>query len=165
MRRHRSYVALLLGISCLVGLVAAGGVRAASDLPPRPTQAPQPTQSVAETQLQGVNVVLQAVFPEDWDFYDIPWGAPWTAVQWQDGRGNWHTVDGWQGTLDRVWVDAGTVIGQKTWWVPPQHLGTGPFRWVLYQSRDGAELTASTPFTLSQSSGMRQVVEIALPAP
>ncbi|MGQ9681042.1 MAG: hypothetical protein ACUVX9_00740 [Anaerolineae bacterium] len=72
----------------------------------------------------------------------------WTVVQWQDTGGGWHDVQGWQGWLDGE---------SKTWWVAPQDLGTGPFRWVVYHGRCGAVAGASGPFLLPNAPD--QVVE------
>jgi hypothetical protein len=74
-------------------------------------------------------------------------GAPataWTVVQWQDGRGGWHDVEGWQGDLDE---------GQaKVWWVLEKDFGTGPFRWVVLTRKGGGTWKTSEAFTLPDGS-------------
>ena len=55
-------------------------------------------------------------------------GGLWTVVQWQDGMGRWHDVDGW-----RTQVEADQVVN---WWVAPRDLDTGPYRWLVYQDQD-----------------------------
>lgn len=66
--------------------------------------------------------------------------AAWSIVQWQDNTGNWHKVEGWQGTLDPQ--------GIRRWWVAPKDFNTGPFRWLLTAGPQGEQLAASQPFTL-----------------
>jgi hypothetical protein len=63
----------------------------------------------------------------------------WTVVQWQDEAGYWHDVEGWQGTLDEGYT--------KKWVVAAKDLGTGPFRWTVYQA-SGREAVSSEPFML-----------------
>jgi hypothetical protein len=85
----------------------------------------------------------------------------WTGVQWQDGVGDWHAVDGWQGTLDAV-VDG---EGSKLWWVAQAQWGQGPFRWELYQGQGGPVLARSDLFSLPGAANQTvrvQVAEVAL---
>ena len=81
----------------------------------------------------------------------------WTIVQWQDGLGDWHDVEGWQGTLD----DIQNEIGDKVWWVAKEGLGTGPFRWLVYQSKGGRLLATSEPFYLPDLNGGTVMVEVS----
>jgi len=81
----------------------------------------------------------------------------WTVVQWQDGSGDWHDVEGWQGTLD----DIQNEIGYKVWWVAKSGLGTGPFRWLVYQSKGGRLLATSEPFYLPGFKGGTVMVEVS----
>jgi hypothetical protein len=91
----------------------------------------------------GESIELRVWFPKTG--LDVPWQQLWTVVQWQDGEGVWHDVEGWRGTLDEV---AGGV-GRKVWWVAGPHLGKGPFRWVVYRDQaQVAPLTRSAPFHL-----------------
>ncbi len=62
-----------------------------------------------------------------------------TIIQWQDAKGLWHDVEGWQGALNG---------DSQVWWVAPADLGKGPFRWQVYQSRGGKLLAESKPFSL-----------------
>lgn len=87
-------------------------------------------------------------------------------VQWQDGRGSWHTVEGWQGGLDRIALDeSGGVVGVKTWWVGEAQLGGGPFRWSVYLKQGGTLLVRSGSFHLPSSQGEGVQVEVTLWAP
>lgn len=67
-------------------------------------------------------------------------GSLWAGVQWQDQQGNWHAVEGWQGTL--------ADDGSRRWWVAQKDFNTGPFRWVVRQGRAGPIQGISEPFTL-----------------
>jgi hypothetical protein len=67
------------------------------------------------------------------------------VVQWQDGRGGWHDVEGWQGELDEG--------QQKVWWVLEKDFGTGPFRWVVLARKAGPVWKTSAAFTLPVGGG------------
>jgi hypothetical protein len=66
------------------------------------------------------------------------------VVQWQDGLGVWHDVDGWRGEMEEKRV---------TWWVAPKDFDTGPFRWVVYRFADGEVLATSESFNLPRGNG------------
>ncbi len=68
----------------------------------------------------------------------------WAVVQWLDGLGEWHDVDGWRGELEEQRV---------TWWVSPEHFGDGPFRWMVYRGSDGEVLATSESFDLPAGHG------------
>jgi len=74
-----------------------------------------------------------------WDAPEgVTYAEVWTVVQWQDGLGDWHDVEAWQGQPD--------VENEKLWFVAEEDLGKGPFRWVAYVG--GEELGASEAFDL-----------------
>jgi hypothetical protein len=136
----RKLVLALAGL--LIGSLVLAGVAQADGLPPRP---PVPETSAAvggyiELQLPTNQILL------------------WTAVQWQDSLGGWHTVQGWQGTLDSL--SAG--VGNKRWWVAPADFGKGPFRWQVYQLFGGQLLATSDSFNLPSGSNKIVVVEASL---
>ncbi len=54
----------------------------------------------------------------------------------------WHDVEGWRSVLGSG--------GYQRWTVEAKDFGTGPFRWVVYQSPGGSLIAASEPFTLPQ---------------
>ena len=109
-----------------------------ADLPPRFTPTPTPTRRSAT----GGSIELRVQSDQAG-----PWTAVETVVQWQDGLGDWHDVDGWRGTLDQFYTDG----GRKTWWVSERDFGTGPFRWVVYEGDD--TLAVSESFYLPASAG------------
>ncbi len=65
----------------------------------------------------------------------------WSVVQWQDGDGRWHDVEGWRGEIQG---------GRKRWWVHPSLYGKGPFRWQIYSRPGGSLVVQSPPFTLPE---------------
>lgn len=74
----------------------------------------------------------------------------WAVVQWQDSSEGWHDVEGWRNTLDEH--------GYRRWWVDAKDFGAEPFRWVVYQTPEGAALGISEPFSLPLTAG--QVVPV-----
>lgn len=74
----------------------------------------------------------------------------WTKVQWQDQAGDWHEVEGWQGTLESG--------GNKRWWVAAKDFGRGPFRWVVMAGKGGQLLAFSAPFNLP--GGSYEIVQV-----
>lgn len=118
---------------------------AVADLPPRPTVEPTPTSEPSENERRpGATIELHApAAPAD----------TWTVVQWRDAQGDWHDVDGWQGYLD-------DGEGVKRWWVAPADFQTGPFRWVLAETRGGEVQETSVAFDLPQRS--HQVVVVVI---
>lgn len=118
------------GFLFLAGLILA--CRWASQVPASsaPPTSPPPAAAPAAATSEGAWIELY-----------VPDADPelWTVVQWQDARGGWHDVEGWQGTLDDR---------KKRWWVAPGHFGNGPFRWVLLRERGGPPLATSQTFNL-----------------
>ncbi len=79
----------------------------------------------------------------------------WTVMQWQDGLGGWHDVDGWRGEFD--------PDGYKSWWFPRRHFGTGPFRWQVFASKGGPLWGVSAPFQLPDGPDQTLVVTVTRP--
>lgn len=67
-----------------------------------------------------------------------PW--LWTRVQWQDAAGGWHDIEGWQGAFN--------PDQRVLWYVGEDHLGRGPFRWLVYAEQGGELVGASASFNL-----------------
>ncbi|MCP4543570.1 MAG: hypothetical protein GY832_41180 [Chloroflexi bacterium] len=159
-----SVACVMLGLLCFPALTnAAPGLL----LPPRNTSTPlpTPTQPVQLTPTSqptsppkpapaGAKIELRVQFPADWPWDELYWQDLWTVVQWQDEKGNWHDVDGWQG--NPIAYSTGEAI--VMWWLPDELLGQGPFRWVVYQSQAGQWLTISAVFHLP--SLVNQVEEV-----
>ena len=147
----------------IVGLPA--WVRAAPlDLPPRPVT-PTPTASPTAqptpgprraAQTRGALVELRVQFPDV--ELAAHWQRLWTVVQWQDAQGKWHDVEGWRGALDGMQGGA----GRKVWWLADNLFGGGPFRWLVFQEKDGKLLAGSEVFFLPQAAGETTRLEVLL---
>ncbi len=137
-----SFNAPLVLSACLAlaALTAAAPSTGPAILPPRPTP------GVTATADPGGRITLTLVNAADSD---------WVVVEWQDGLGGWHLVEGWQGQPE---------AGTKTWWVAPADLGTGPFRWVVYDGPGGQRLAASAAFMLPAAAGQATPLSLTLPA-
>lgn len=79
---------------------------------------------------------------------DSPAGSL-VGVQWQDGLGAWHNVDGWQATVQ---PDANNFQVVR-WTISPASYGQGPFRWVVVQP-DGSVWGVSPGFNLPTADGV-----------
>jgi len=151
-RNHR------IGIFCALLLLGALPVligAAPHDLPPRPPiTRPTSTPVVvpnpkAFSGASGASIQLCLHFPDEG--LSFSWQALWTTVQWQDAQGQWHDVEGWQGTLDEVQ----NGVGKKVWWVAEKDLGAGPFRWTVYRREGGEQLAESEPFYLPHAGRLQ----------
>ncbi len=146
---------MALGV-VLIGLASVYTPAAARPLalPPRPTPTVVPT--AVPTAAPPVRSLLPAVEGGTITLrVTAPPAGLWTTVEWQDAIGNWHQVEGWQGTLD--------ADQSKTWWVAKADLGKGPFRWVGYERYGGQRWAQSLSFYLPAIN--RQKVEVALTGP
>jgi hypothetical protein len=149
-------VLLITGVSPLVHAAQA-------DLPPRPSPPTAPAQSNDDGPPPGAQITLQATFDPGWPWDRVHWQDLWTVVEWQSAEGAWHTVEGWQGTLDGVEVgEKGDVSGEKTWWVYEPNLGQGPFRWSVYEGRGGHLIVVSDAFDLPERVDQRSTIEVSL---
>jgi hypothetical protein len=139
----------------LVGaaLVAVPPARSATPIPLAPTATRPAPMTLVPTMTPPVvaPVVKDGAYVE---LHVTHRPAVWTVVQWQDGSGLWHAVDGWQGMTDGQ--------GVVRWWVSPAQFGEGPFRWAVYEKPGGVLLATSHPFDLPQVSRQRIVVEVPL---
>ena len=149
---HKKYqttflLAFFILISVLLLAWPSSLTHAGPGLPPRET--PTPTRPSGDDdddgKPAGAHIVLQV--------QSAPVGV-WTIVQWQDSAGGWHDIKGWQGMLDEG--------GQKVWWVAAKDFGTGPFRWLVYQSQGGKLLAQSELFYLPHSAGETVKIEVSL---
>ena len=151
---------LIVRVFCAMAVVAflpALAYAAPSPLPPRP-EPPSPSPVVAPGEEPGGGVIELLIPLASGRWHGEYWQGLWTIVQWKDSFGGWHDVEGWRGTPDEV-VDG---EGKKVWWVGKADLGTGPFRWLIYQSQKGKLLAQSQPFYLPHSSGETVKVEVSL---
>jgi hypothetical protein len=170
-RNNRASLRIALIVACVVLLIVSTSSLvdvARADLPPRPdppqpTPTPTPTRPEGDKLPEGAQIILRAAFSPGWPWNQVDWQDLWTVVEWQSAEGAWYAVAGWQGTLDRVGVEEnGDIVGEKVWWVYQPNLGQGPFRWLVYEGRDGRLIAASDPFHLPEFVNQRDVVEVSL---
>lgn len=79
----------------------------------------------------------------------------WTEVEWLDGAGEWHLVDGWRGFS--------STKGEIQWFVTENDLGKGPFRWQIYLFEDGDFFGSSEPFFLPAKVGDVTITQVDIP--
>jgi len=153
-------VGIALGILAMQLAMAQAAPLPLPPLPPPPT----PSQAqAAPAKFTGGFIELRAQFPQAWQWNRSHWQELWAVVQWQDDKGTWRNVEGWQGSLDEVVTDeGGTVVGHKTWWVAKEDLGKGPFRWRVYRSEGGALIATSEAFDLPSQKRATTTVEVSL---
>jgi len=131
--------------------------------PPTPLPSPPPPPPVSQPEFPGGYIVLCVQFPRTWSWDRSHWQDLWTVVQWKDEQGYWREVEGWQGTLDGVTGgESGEVVGKQTWWVARSYLGNGPFRWRVYQGKEGWLLGTSGTFELPVAADDAVTVEVSL---
>jgi hypothetical protein len=154
--------AILFTIGCsltMIGMLWTSVPVAQASLPPRPTS----QVSLKPQTPVSARITLLLEFPADWPWADVHWQELCTVVEWQDGWGNWHIVEGWRGALDDVTVnDTGMVSAFKTWWAAKKDYGTGPFRWVITQGLGGALLATSDSFYIPAAHNMSVTVKVSI---
>ena len=140
---------------------------ALAELPPRPDvpgcpEDPTPEPDADESLPAGI--LLRATFPADWPWTHVHWQTPLTVVQWQDGEGAWHDVEGWRAPLALIVSGpADTLIGWRPWGVDPKDFGSGPFRWVVYADSSKEDVLAtSSAFDLPRGSEETRVIDVML---
>ena len=126
----------------MAALMAMPDPETAQALPPRPTQ---PAIN-APTHIMGGFITLTTVGATN---------ETWTAIQWQDANGDWHLVDGWQGTPNSD--------NEVHWYVGPENLGSGPFRWQVYDVPNGEILATSDSFDLPTQAGETEAIIVTVP--
>lgn len=163
---HENLMRFVLALAISLMIVASLDALS-SALPPRPDGGQAGgTGTSSEAASDGAVLLLEVQFPSTWGWEQTRWQALWTGVQWQDpSTGSWHDVEGWQGTLDGLTSKQDqTLVGRKAWWVLKPNLGTGPFRWVVYDGQAGPPLVTSETFHLPEMAGQTGSVEVFLPS-
>lgn len=118
-------------------------------IPPTSESTPDPTPETPASISGGMMMILR-VKPVD--------AQLWTVVQWQDGEGKWHTVDGWRGNLDML----SKSEGWKYWFYGEDLLGKGPFRWQIYSADGDTLLATSDAFVIPDSASQPAIVDVFL---
>lgn len=125
-----------------VGTVSLSN-QARAELPPRPTKTPIPDKERPTPDLPAGTLILHT---------QPTVTGLWSVVQWQDTTGKWRDVEGWRGEIN---------AGKTIWWVEQTQWHTGPFRWAVFETRDGKLLVTSDLFFLP-SSGETKIIRVHL---
>ena len=134
------YRKLFLATSIVILALALLPALALADLPTRPEDVPTPESRPPKA---GAGIELSVTGATE------PYDA---VVQWQDGLGEWHDVDGWRGRVEDNHV---------LWFVSEALFGAGPFRWLVYTA-EGQPLGSSESFDMPLYKGTITHVTIAL---
>jgi hypothetical protein len=163
---NRYTLLTLFGLIAILLLSFAHGAMADDyGLPPRGTQPiVVPDTSSEHVQYDGARLQIQALFSESWPWDELHWQNVWTVIEWSDNQDTWYPVAGWQGNLDAIGQDDAGWVGTKEWWVGQENLGTGPFRWKIYQYSGGPLLVTSEPFELPETAGKTLILQPILEA-
>ena len=150
------------GAFMLLLLAARSATADDMDLPPRESPA-TPTEVLVQPNGQGARVHLQAHFSQDWPWEAMHWQEDlWVVVQWYDpSTGIWHDVDGWQGSFEAI-QQAEDWMGMKELWLADVHLGTGPYRWQVFEKDSNHLLSTSEEFYLPARGGDLMAVDMML---
>jgi hypothetical protein len=142
--RHMSrlwlLIVLLLTALTLLALPITIGAAGVADLPPReetPTPNHLPAGAYIDLTVTGASI------------------DAWTIVQWQDGNGAWHNIEGWRAAL---------VDDYQQWWLGRNSYGTGPFRWCVLDAPMGSIVASSDAFYMPARSGEWTHVTVTVPA-
>lgn len=164
MQRKKWLRGLTVFIFAGAGILLALGLthRATADyeLPPRTAPAVDVVTSIGAQ--NGGRVHLRGHFSDNWPWDELHWQSDvWHVVQWRDADGVWYDVTGWQGTFDAIQQEVDWV-GQKELWAAKERLGSGPYRWQVYQGQNGRLLAISDSFHLPTQSGDLVIVNLDL---
>lgn len=158
-------IALFALVAILVLSFGHGAMADDYGLPPRGTQpVVVPDTNAPHAQYDGARLQVHALFSQSWPWDELHWQNVWTVIEWQDDKGDWFVVTGWQGNLDAIAQGEAGWIGTKEWWVGHENLGTGPFRWKIYEYSGGPLLVTSEPFDLPEEAGKTLILQPTLDA-
>ena len=152
----------LFGVAAFLALFIANGSTASYELPPRDEDNPIEIQSASVE--VGTRLQLHGQFSESWPWDAMHWQDLWLVVQWQDYEGDdeWIDVDGWQGNFDEIEQGDNGWVATKEWWAGKEIMGSGPYRWLVYDHPGGDLLATSEPFNLSDQPGGLVEVSVEL---
>lgn len=150
-RSNRIIIALFLAALLFLFALILGINQnsAGAALPPRPQPTATPLPGVHTSSSGGYIELLYGGLP-------VGPNGVWTVIEWQDPfTEKWSVVEGWQGTVE--------LDGTQRWWVAPEDLGEGPFRWHVYDEKGGDLLETSEPFDLPGQANQYVIVILPLP--
>ncbi len=155
------YLIALFSFGALLLFLLAAHPAAAGDLDLPPRDSPDSSTAIVANGL-GARVHLQGHFSQDWPWETMHWQEDlWIVVQWYDEDGVWQDVDGWQGTFEAI-QQAEDWTGVKEIWLTDVHLGSGPYRWQLFERSNGRLLTTSDLFYLPSTGGDLMAVDLMI---
>lgn len=176
-RKHLN-LAFLIGLMCgafALLVMQINRPTLATDIstaPPRPTlpanaEGPVTTEttSFASDSNNGAKLSLKVQYDENWPFEEKHWQDVYIMVRWADQFGNWHPVEGWQGNVDEVGQENLAWVSHKEWWVGHDQMGSGPYRWFIYDGEGGEMVFESESFFLPEKNGEEMVIKTTLRAP
>lgn len=167
---NRYALLAIVGLAAIALLAFANWTMANEDygLPPRGTQPIVISDEIIvegqHIKHDGARLQVHALFSDSWPWDELHWQNVWTTIQWYDGKDAWYDVAGWQGNLDAIAQGEAGWVGTKEWWVGKDNLGTGPFRWVIYESQGGPVLVTSEAFNLPETAGKTLILQPTLDA-
>ncbi|MCB9418993.1 MAG: hypothetical protein H6667_04275 [Ardenticatenaceae bacterium] len=156
----------LFGLAAVLLLSFGRGAMADDySLPPRGTEPIiVPDANTDPIHYDGARLQVHALFSQSWPWDELNWQNVWTVIEWYDGQDTWYPVAGWQGNLDAIAQGDAGWVGTKEWWVGKENLGTGPFRWQIYEYPGGPLLVTSEPFNLPDAAGKTLILQPVLEA-
>lgn len=164
---NRYTLLALFGLAVILVLTFVHGAMADDfGLPPRGTQPIVMPDTTVEHNMHydGARLQVHALFSQSWPWDELHWQNVWTVIEWYDGQETWYPVAGWQGSLDAIAQGDAGWVGTKEWWVGKKDLGTGPFRWKIYEYSGGPLLVTSEPFNLPEAAGTTLILQPTLDA-
>lgn len=163
---NRYTLLALFGLAAILLLSFGHGAMAEDyGLPPRGTQPIVVSDTIANPEKHdGARLQVHALFSESWPWDQLHWQNVWMVIEWYDNQGTWYPVAGWQGNLDAIAQGEVGWVGTKEWWVGQENLGTGPFRWQIYEYPGGPLLVSSEPFNLPEAPNTTLVLQPILQA-
>lgn len=153
---------LLSGTAVYLALFSSS-VTADYSLPPRDPLAQGVTTTSSVGDSGGVRIYLRGAFEQNWPWEQMHWQEDlWHMIEWQDQSGEWIKVEGWQGQFDMVYQGESHMIGQKEFWADNALLGSGPFRWRVYETGNGRLMATSPSFMLPAEKNQDVAVPLEL---
>lgn len=148
---------LVMGVAAVMLALVSYPATADYELPPReepPNSSPDVTVEGGVGASMGVRVYLEGEFPMSWPWETVHWQEDlWHEVEWYSEQNGWTQVNGWHGRFDAIYQEDEMMVARRELWGENHHVGTGPFRWRVYRSENGALLASSDAFYMPQQPG------------
>ncbi|MBI5879549.1 MAG: hypothetical protein HZB53_18010 [Chloroflexi bacterium] len=147
-------------LAIVVGILATAtsAMAVAPGLPPRPMPGDGDNGDDGGGGGMGSQIVLIIHLSTDDTRNLSAWRALWTIVQWQDGTGQWHDVDNWQGAPKGNPGDA----YHQAYAIDERNYGKGPFRWIVRTTKGSTDAAVSQPFNLPRNTSEAVRIDVAV---